>query len=151
MGERRARDGAARALHEAASAAPPPPRGAAKTTGAAASLVSIPGYLDGEGPPPADRLDRLLQGVRLGIISALAVNEALSFGELKRLLQVTDGNLSVHARRLQQAGYVATTKEGRGRSARTLYRLSPQGRVALERYLDHMEAIIRATRGGDTP
>ena len=146
MGEGRARDGAARALGPAASGGNA--HGAVVTT---PGLGSIPGYLDGEGPPPADRLDRLLQGVRLGIVSALAVNEALSFADLKRLLRVTDGNLSVHARRLENAGYVSTTKEGRGRTARTYYRLSAQGRAALERYLDHMEAIIRATRGGETP
>ncbi len=148
MGEGRARNASARALPSTAARADDRAGGA---RGAPAPLVSIPGYLDGEGPPPADRLDRLLQGVRLGIVSALAVNEALSFADLKRLLRVTDGNLSVHARRLEQAGYVRATKEGRGRRARTLYRLTPEGRAALERYLDHMEAIIRATRGGETP
>jgi DNA-binding transcriptional ArsR family regulator len=84
--------------------------------------------------------------MRLAIVSALAVNRSLSFNELKRLLDTTDGNLSVHARRLEDAGYVICTKSFEGRVPRTEYRLSPVGRLALERYLDHMEALIHSTR-----
>ena len=95
---------------------------------------------------PAD-LDRLIhERVRLGIVSALAVNEALTFNELKDLLRTTDGNLSVHARKLEEAQYVSCVKSFRGRTPRTEYRLTVAGRRALERYLDHMEALIRATR-----
>ncbi len=84
--------------------------------------------------------------MRLGIVSALAVNERLSFGELKDLLGATDGNLSVHARKLEEAGYVHCSKSFHGRVPRTEYRLSAAGRRALESYLSHMEALIRATR-----
>jgi DNA-binding transcriptional ArsR family regulator len=84
--------------------------------------------------------------MRLAIVSALAVNESLSFNELKRLLDTTDGNLSVHARKLEEAGYVTCSKTFEGRVPRTEYRLSAAGRRALERYLEHMEALIRATR-----
>jgi DNA-binding MarR family transcriptional regulator len=83
---------------------------------------------------------------RLAIVSALAVNPALSFNELKKTLRITDGNLSVHARRLEEAGYVECRKSFEGRVPRTEYRLTPAGRRALQRYLDHMEALIRATR-----
>jgi DNA-binding MarR family transcriptional regulator len=92
-------------------------------------------------------LDRLIHDrVRLGIISALAVNEALTFNELKALLGTTDGNLSVHARRLEDADYVACVKSFQGRVPRTQYRITAAGRRALDRYLNHMEAIIRAAR-----
>ena len=92
-------------------------------------------------------LDRLIhERLRLGILSALAVNESLSFNDLKQTLDTTDGNLSVHARRLEEAEYVEVSKRFEGRVPRTEYRLTPQGRRALERYLDHMEALIRATR-----
>jgi DNA-binding HxlR family transcriptional regulator len=84
--------------------------------------------------------------VRLGIVSALAVAEPLSFNQLKSLLRTTDGNLSVHARRLEEASYVTCTKSFEGRIPKTEYRLTPAGRRALERYLDHMEALIHATR-----
>ena len=84
--------------------------------------------------------------MRLAIVSALAVNESLSFNELKRLLETTDGNLSVHARKLEEANYVICTKSFEGRVPRTEYRLSAAGRKALERYLEHMEALIRSTR-----
>jgi DNA-binding PadR family transcriptional regulator len=79
-------------------------------------------------------------------VSALAVSDAVTFVELKGLLKTTDGNLSVHARKLEEAGYIACTKKFEGRLPRTEYRLTATGRKALERYLDHMEAIIRATR-----
>jgi DNA-binding MarR family transcriptional regulator len=95
----------------------------------------------------APALDRLIhERLRLGIVSALAVNESLSFGDLKKLLHTSDGNLSVHARKLEEAEYVACTKSFEGRLPRTEYRLTAAGRRALERYLDHMEALIRATR-----
>ena len=92
-------------------------------------------------------LDRIIhERVRLGIVSALAATESLAFNELKRLLRITDGNLSVHARKLEEAGYVAVQKSFEGRIPRTDYRLTPAGRRALVRYLDHMEALIRAAR-----
>jgi len=92
-------------------------------------------------------LDRLIhERMRLGIVSALAVNESLTFNELKRLLGTTDGNLSVHARRLEEGGYVACTKSFEGRMPKTEYRLTSVGRKALEQYLDHMEALIQAMR-----
>jgi len=97
----------------------------------------------------ASELDRLIhERLRLGIVSALAVNESLSFGDLKKLLGTSDGNLSVHARKLEEAEYVACTKSFEGRLPRTEYRLTAAGRRALERYLEHMEALIRATREG---
>jgi DNA-binding MarR family transcriptional regulator len=83
----------------------------------------------------------------LAIVSALAANESLSFNELKGLLQVTDGNLSVHARRLEEAGYVACTKSFEKRMPRTEYRLTAQGRRAFERYVSHLEALIGAAPG----
>jgi len=92
-------------------------------------------------------LDRLIhERMRLGIVSALAVNESLSFNDLKKLLQTTDGNLSVHARKLEEAGYVNCSKFFHQRVPKTEYRLTGDGRRALERYLNHMEALIRATR-----
>jgi DNA-binding MarR family transcriptional regulator len=92
-------------------------------------------------------LDRVIhERVRLGIISALAVNEALTFNALKALLGTTDGNLSVHARKLEQADYVAVVKSFEGRLPRTQYRITAAGRRALDKYLTHMEALIRATR-----
>ena len=92
-------------------------------------------------------LDRLIhERLRLGIVSALAVNEWLTFNELKQLMRTTDGNLSVHARRLEEAAYVECHKSFEGRLPKTRYRLTPSGRKALERYLQHMEALIRATR-----
>ena len=97
-------------------------------------------------PAPAD-LDRLIhERVRLAIVSALAVRERLTFNDLKSLLKTTDGNLSVHARKLEDADYIECAKSFDGRLPRTVYRLTPSGRKALESYLDHMEALIRATR-----
>lgn len=97
---------------------------------------------------PAD-LDRLIhERVRLGIVSALAVNRSLTFNELKASLKTTDGNLSVHARKLEEADYILCTKSFDGRLPKTEYRLTAAGRRALERYLNHMEALIRATREG---
>jgi DNA-binding HxlR family transcriptional regulator len=92
-------------------------------------------------------LDRVIhERMRLGIVSALAVNDHLSFNDLKKLLKTTDGNLSVHARKLEEAGYITCAKYFEGRMPKTEYRLTAPGRRALERYLDHMEAIIHATR-----
>jgi len=92
-------------------------------------------------------LDRLIhERIRLGIVSALAANESLTFNDLKRLMNTTDGNLSVHARKLEEADYIACTKSFDGRLPKTEYRLTPAGRRALERYLDHMEALIKAMR-----
>ena|SRR5579862_1242720 len=93
-------------------------------------------------------LDRLIhERLRLGIVSALAVNDRLSFTDLKDLLQTTDGNLSVHARKLEEAEYIICDKGFEGRVPRTEYRLAAAGRRALEKYLAHMEAIIKATKG----
>lgn len=92
-------------------------------------------------------LDRLIhERLRLGIVSALAVNDSLSFNDLKRLMDTSDGNLSVHARKLEEAAYITCNKSFEGRVPRTSYSLTTLGRKALERYLDHMEALIRATR-----
>ena len=97
--------------------------------------------------PRALNLDRLIhERLRLGIVSALAVNDCLSFTDLKRLLDTTDGNLSVHARKLEEAEYIACDKSFDGRVPRTEYRLTAAGRRALEKYLAHMEALIRAVR-----
>ena len=101
----------------------------------------------GQRPQSTARLDRLIhERMRLGIVSALAVNPTLTFNELKRLMKTTDGNLSVHARKLEEAHYVQCTKSFDGRVPRTQYRLTDTGRRALERYLDHMEALIRTMR-----
>lgn len=101
----------------------------------------------GDAERSALALDRIIhERTRLGIVSALAVNAALSFSELKALLRTTDGNLSVHARKLETAEYVTCTKSFEGRVPRTEFRLTPAGRRALERYLNHMEALIRVTR-----
>jgi DNA-binding transcriptional ArsR family regulator len=102
--------------------------------------------IKGGASVPAE-LDPLIhERVRLAIVSALAVNDSLSFNDLKRLLDLTDGNLSVHARKLEEAGYLHCLKSFEGRIPRTDYRLTAQGRKALERYLSHMEALIRMTR-----
>ena len=100
------------------------------------------------GPPTGvDRLDKLIhERMRLGIVSALAVNGKLTFVELKEVLEATDGNLSVHARKLEDAGYVSCKKTFRRRTPQTEFRLTARGRRALDSYLDHMEALIRATR-----
>ena len=112
-------------------------------------LRTVRGKSDGasQSSSRADALDRLIhERLRLGIVSALAVNDSLSFSDLKKLMKTTDGNLSVHARKLEEAEYIACTKSFEGRMPKTQYRLTPAGRRALERYLDHMEALIRATR-----
>jgi DNA-binding MarR family transcriptional regulator len=103
----------------------------------------------GAKPAPRSplRLDRLIhERLRLGIVSALAVNSELTFLDLRKLLQTTDGNLSVHARKLEEADYIRSEKSMDGGVSRTEYRLTPTGRRALDRYLAHMEAIIEAAR-----
>ncbi len=95
-------------------------------------------------PPELDRL--IHERMRLGIVSALAVNATLTFNDLKKLNRTTDGNLSVHARKLEEASYITCTKSFEGRVPRTRFSITPAGRRALERYLDHMEALIRLTR-----
>ena len=111
-------------------------------------LEATPGGRAGDAGQAAHDLDRLIhERLRLGIVSALATRESLSFNDLKAALKSTDGNLSVHARRLEEAGYVACHKGFEGRLPRTTYRLTPVGRRALERYLAHMEALIKAARG----
>jgi DNA-binding MarR family transcriptional regulator len=96
----------------------------------------------------APALDKVIhERFRLGIVSALAVNDRLTFNELKQLLHTSDGNVSVHARKLEDAGYLACTKSFDGRVPKTEYKLTAAGRRALERYLSHMEALIQATRG----
>lgn len=97
--------------------------------------------------PELPELDRLIhERIRLGIVSALATNDSLSFNDLKRVLKTTDGNLSVHARKLEEAAYISCVKFFEGRMPRTEYRLTPKGRAALAEYLDQMEEWIRVTR-----
>jgi DNA-binding HxlR family transcriptional regulator len=126
-----------------------PEGGAARGRGARA-LQSVDGGEHARGAEETEgalALDRLIhERMRLGIVSALAVNDTLTFNDLKRLMHTTDGNLSVHARKLEDAAYVTCTKSFEGRVPKTEYRLTAAGRRALERYLDHMEALIRATR-----
>ena len=110
----------------------------------AAPLRTVRGRAAAEGPLALDRL--IHERLRLGILSALAVNDGLSFNDLKKLMQTTDGNLSVHARKLEEANYITCTKSFAGRVPRTDYAITATGRRALERYLDHMEALIRSTR-----
>ena len=106
-----------------------------------------PQSVGGRQAASASDLDRLIhERMRLGIVSALAVNESLTFNDLKKLLNTTDGNISVHARKLEDAQYIACAKSFEGRMPKTEYRLTAAGRRALERYLDHMESLIRATR-----
>lgn len=113
----------------------------ARTRRPAAPVRTAPAKVD------VAEFDRIIhERVRLAIVSALAVNEAMTFGDLKALLSTTDGNLSVHARKLEDAGYILCAKGFEGRVPRTEYRLAAAGRRALEKYLSHMEALIRATR-----
>ncbi|MEX0741337.1 MAG: transcriptional regulator [Phycisphaeraceae bacterium] len=109
----------------------------------------MPARLTSEPANPSSpvELDQLIHGrVRLGIVSALAVNESLSFTELKDFLDTSDGNLSVHARRLEEAGYLSCDKSFAGRVPHTEYQLTDSGRSALKKYLDHMEALIHRVR-----
>ena len=124
--------------------------GAARSVPVAAPLRSVDGNtpaVDGTSDEGALGLDRLIhERMRLGIVSALAANESLTFNDLKLLLGTTDGNLSVHARKLEDAKYITCTKTFEGRVPRTEYKLTAEGRRALKRYVDHMEALIRAIR-----
>ncbi|HET9425248.1 MAG TPA: transcriptional regulator [Gemmatimonadaceae bacterium] len=121
------------------------PRGRDDQLGAKpGALRSVRGQANADGPMALDRL--IHERMRLGILSALAVNQRMSFGDLKTLLQTTDGNLSVHARKLEEAEYVLCEKSFEGRVPKTEYTITPAGRRALERYLDHMESLIRAAR-----
>jgi DNA-binding PadR family transcriptional regulator len=109
--------------------------------------AALAGSAGGRAVGGALELDRLIhERMRLAIVSILAVRDTLSFNELKQLLGTTDGNLSVHARKLEDAGYISCEKSFEGRTPRTDYKLSDAGRQALERYLSHMEALIQATR-----
>lgn len=115
-----------------------------KTASRRRPLVGLPSYF-----ARVDDDDRLIyEKMRLGIVSALAVNHSLSFSELKDLLGASDGNLSVHARKLEDAGYVACKKTFSGRVPKTEYQLTGRGRQALDRYLHHMEALISMARNG---
>lgn len=107
-------------------------------------LREIRGLAEKTGPAALDRL--IHERIRLGIVSALAVNDSLSFNDLKKLLNTTDGNMSVHARKLEEAQYIACTKSFEGRVPKTEYRLTAVGRRALEGYLNHMKALIQAVR-----
>lgn len=109
-------------------------------------LWSVEGVEEDGGPLELDRL--IHERVRLGIVSALAVNGALTFNDLKAILGLTDGNLSAHARKLEDAGYVECEKSFEGRTPRTEYSLTRRGARELSGYLEHMEALIRATRDG---
>lgn len=121
-------------------------RSAAARAPRAASTTAL-GSVDGDASAPL-ALDRIIhERVRLAIVSALAVHEMLTFNELKALLEASDGNLSVHARKLEDAGYISCHKHFEGRVPKTEYRLTPAGKKALERYLGHMEAIIRRVGG----
>ena len=123
--------------------------GIASRTLRAGKTRSEPASREVRGQRDLPELDRLIhERIRLGIVSALAVNRSLTFNELKSLLKTTDGNLSVHARKLEEADYIVCTKSFDGRLPKTEYKLTAIGRKALERYLNHMEALIRATREG---
>ena len=101
----------------------------------------------GGAPHSAHEIDRMIhERLRLGIISALAGQQSLTFNELKHAVKTTDGNLSVHARKLEEAGYISCSKSFEGRTPKTEFSLTPTGRRALERYLDHMEALIGRMR-----
>ena len=108
------------------------------------TLIGLPGYFAEMATD--DRL--IYEKVRLGIMSALAVNQSLTFSELKDLLKTSDGNLSVHARKLEDAAYIICHKKFKGRIPKTEYRLTEKGRKAFDRYLNHMEALIQMTRTG---
>ena len=114
------------------------------TPKAPARPVSVPGAARASDDAKFDRL--VYERVRLGIMSALAVNEQLTFNELKSLFDVSDGNLSAHARKLEEAGYLQCTKLFEARRPKSVYRITAPGRKALHRYLEHIEAVIKATR-----
>jgi len=120
------------------------PRDGAAPTVRGPKLAAVPAPLRDKGTATFDRL--VYERVRLGIMSALAVRDELTFNELKALFDVSDGNLSAHARKLEEANYLTSTKSFEKRRPKTLYRLTATGRSALNRYLDHVEAVIKATR-----
>ncbi|MDB6088360.1 MAG: regulatory protein ArsR [Gammaproteobacteria bacterium] len=126
----------------ARSRATTPVEAAARKRPKLASVSAPPG---GNDDATFDRL--VYERVRLGIMSALAVREELTFTELKALFAVSDGNLSAHARKLEEAKYLTCTKSFAQRRPRSAYRLTPRGKAALNRYLDHVESVIKATRG----
>lgn len=140
MTERRSRNGRS----APAAAAAPSANGAAAAARSTSRLRRIQGLSLTSGSEPFEKLIHERQ--RLAIVSALAVHATLSFNALKELLALTDGNLSVHARKLEDAGYIACTKGFEGRMPRTEYRLTAAGRRSLERYLAHMESLIKAVR-----
>jgi DNA-binding MarR family transcriptional regulator len=121
----------------------------ARTESAAPKRTPRPIVIPGGSQAGEDSsFDRLVyERVRLGMMSALAVREEITFSELKALFAVSDGNLSAHARKLEEAKYVTCTKSFDGRRPKSVYRLTSAGRAALNRYLDHVEAVIKATRG----
>jgi DNA-binding MarR family transcriptional regulator len=118
--------------------------GAAPASAKAPKPMSVPRSAHGNDDAGFDRL--IYERVRLGIMSALAMNEQLTFNELKSLFDVSDGNLSAHARKLEEAGYVDCTKSFEARRPKSVYRITQIGRKALLRYLEHIEAVIKATR-----
>jgi DNA-binding transcriptional ArsR family regulator len=126
-------------------AAKPATRGTAQTAHKGTKLAAVPTLPLDNNDATFDRL--VYERVRLGIMSALAVRQELTFNELKSLFDVSDGNLSAHARKLEEAKYLTCTKSFEQRRPRTVYRLTAQGKSALHRYLDHVEAVIKATRG----
>ncbi len=120
-------------------------RSSAKTE---AANISLPLHVEKAAGQVSESLDKVIhERMRLGIISALAANEKLSFTDLKNLLNTTDGNISVHARKLEDAGYITCEKSFKGRTPLTEYKITTEGRSALNGYLDHMEALIAAMRG----
>ena len=112
--------------------------------GASAKPAAVPRSMHRNDDAGFDRL--IYERVRLGIMSALAMNDELTFNELKSLFDVSDGNLSAHARKLEEAGYVVCTKSFEARRPKTIYRITQIGKKALLRYLEHIEAVIKATR-----
>jgi DNA-binding MarR family transcriptional regulator len=120
-------------------------RTAIQATQKRTKLAAVPAPPRGNSDATFDRL--VYERVRLGIMSALAVRDELTFNELKSLFDVSDGNLSAHARKLEEAKYLTCTKSFADRRPKSVYRLTPRGRDALNRYLDHVEAVIKATRG----
>lgn len=108
-------------------------------------LRAVAGYFSDAEAGDLDRL--ILERIRLGILSALSVNRSMSFSELKDLLNTTDGNLSRHARKLEDAGYISCSKRFNKRVPKTEFSLTSKGKLVFERHLEHMEALIRATRG----
>ena len=122
-----------------------PAAAAETTTRKRPKLAAVPGSAHENDDATFDRL--VYERVRLGLMSALAVREELTFSELKALFDVSDGNLSAHARKLEEAKYLTCTKSFADRRPKSVYRLTPRGRDALNRYLDHVEAVIKATRG----